>query len=37
MLDKDPAARATLEEVRAHPWLAQHVPPDDAAGGGGGV
>jgi hypothetical protein len=29
MLDKDPALRATLEEVRAHPWLLSHVP--DAA------
>jgi serine/threonine protein kinase len=31
MLDKDPATRATLEEVRAHPWVTQHSVPSAAA------
>ncbi len=29
MLCKDPAQRATLKEILAHPWVLQHAPVDD--------
>jgi len=34
MLDKEPASRATLEEVLAHPWLAEQLLDSDALGVG---